>query len=296
MSAYLGEIYSVGCALLWAVAVIFLRTASASVPAVELNILKNALAAGLFGLTLLFAGSGQFHGLSGRDFGLLAISAVFGISIADTTFLKALNLLGASRNAVLDCLYSPLVIILSVLFLHESFGWGQAAGFILIVGGVIVATSSSPHDRIPRPALLAGLAYGSLSMLLMAVGVVIAKPILADTSPLAVSAWRLLVGLGGGIVWVLVSGRLPKTFKVFRGPLPWISIGLGSVLGSWLALLVWMAGFKYTQASTASILNQTSVIFILVLAAIFLREPISWRKATGIVLGFAGVAAVFLAA
>jgi len=295
VEAYQGEIFSVVCALIWAISVIFLRTASASVPALELNILKNAIGTGLFALTLIIMGSGQFAGLTVGTLGLLGISAVLGITIADTCFLKALNLLGAGRNAVLDCLYSPFVIVLSVIFLQESFGLKQAMGFVLIVGGVLMATASSQRDPISKSKLWRGLGYGSLSMLFMAIGVVISKPLLADTSPIAVSAWRLLIGLLGGVVWVVVSGRSRRSIAVFRGPLPWVSITMGAVLGAWLALMVWMAGFKYTEASTASILNQTSVIFIVVLAAIFLREPVGWKKAGGIVLGFTGIVAVFLA-
>lgn len=294
MEAYLGEIYSVACALFWAVAVIFLRTASVSVPALELNILKNSVGVVLFAITFLVLGFDQFQGLDGRSLALLGVSAFFGITIADTAFLKALSILGASRNAVLDCLYSPFVIVLSVIFLQENFGWGQAAGFLLVLGGVFLATSSTHRDPINRRQLWTGLGYGTLSMFMMAVGVIISKPILADTSPIAVSGWRLLIGLLGGFAWVLISGRTRKTVQVFRGPLPWISIIMGSLLGTWLALIVWMAGFKYTNASTASILNQTSVIFIVILAAMFLREPIGWRKALGTGLGFLGIAAIFL--
>jgi drug/metabolite transporter (DMT)-like permease len=294
VETYLGEVFSVGCALLWAVAVIFLRTASNSVPAVELNILKNTLGTGLFALTLLILGPSQFAGLTGLTLALLGLSAVLGITIADTCFLKALNLLGAGRNAVLDCLYSPFVIILSVLFLEESFGWKQAMGFILIIGGVFMATSSSHKDPISQTRLWRGLGYGTLSMLFMAIGVVISKPILTETSPVAVSAWRLWIGLLGGIVWILISGRTKRSMAVFRGPLPWVSITMSAVLGTWLALIVWMAGFKYTEASTASILNQTSVIFIVILAAVFLREPVGWKKVAGIILGFSGIVTVFL--
>lgn len=294
MTAYLGEIFSIACAFFWAIAVIFMRTASISVPALELNTLKNAVGMVLFLGTFLVLGFDQFQGLDERSLILLGVSAIFGITIADTVFLKALKILGASRNAVLDCLYSPFVIILSVIFLQESFGWGQAAGFTLVLIGVLLATASTHQDPIAPRLLWTGIGYGVVSMFMMAVGVIISKPILAETSPIAVSAWRLLIGLLGVVVWMLISGRLSRSMKVFRGPLPWVSIIMASFLGTWLALIVWMAGFKYTQASTASILNQSSVIFIVILAAIFLKEPIGWRKALGSVLGIGGVAAIFL--
>ncbi len=294
MTSYLGEIFSVSCALVWAVAVIFLRTASIKVPALELNILKNSVGVLLFAGTFLVMGFDQFQGLDSLSLVLLGVSAVLGITIADTAFLKALSILGASRNAVLDCLYSPFVIVLSVIFLNETFGWGQAAGFVLVLGGVFLATSSSHRDPVTRRQLWTGLGYGTLSMFTMAIGLIISKPILADTSPIAVAGWRLLIGLLGGVIWMLVSGRAPRSVKVFRGPIPWLSILMGSFLGSWLALIVWMAGLKYTLASTASILNQTSIIFIVILAALFLHEPIGWKKALGTGMGFCGIAVVFL--
>jgi drug/metabolite transporter (DMT)-like permease len=63
----------------------------------------------------------------------------------------------------------------------------------------------------------------------------------------------------------------------------------GSFVGTYLALIVWLAGMKYTEASVSSVLNQTSQIFIFILATIFLKEKITIRKALGISLAFAGI-------
>ena len=52
----------------------------------------------------------------------------------------------------------------------------------------------------------------------------------------------------------------------------------GAVLGSFVALLLWLAGMKYATAGVAAMLNQTSTIYILVLASLFLREPFTRRK------------------
>ena len=56
----------------------------------------------------------------------------------------------------------------------------------------------------------------------------------------------------------------------------------------------WIVGFKYTSVSVASILNQTSVFFTLILAAIFLKERLSSLKIAGAVLGFLGVTLIIL--
>ena len=60
------------------------------------------------------------------------------------------------------------------------------------------------------------------------------------------------------------------------------------------AMLFWIAGFKYAEASVAAILNQTSTIWIVVLAALFLHEPLTWKRGFGAFLAFAGVALIAL--
>jgi drug/metabolite transporter (DMT)-like permease len=53
-------------------------------------------------------------------------------------------------------------------------------------------------------------------------------------------------------------------------------------------MFIWLAGMKYTQASIASALNQTSTIFIFIFAALFLKEPINLKRTIGIILAFIG--------
>jgi len=68
----------------------------------------------------------------------------------------------------------------------------------------------------------------------------------------------------------------------------------GSVLGGYVALTLWIAGYKYTDASVASILNRTNTIFAMILAAIFLKEAFTRRKIVAVILAMGGIALVFL--
>jgi drug/metabolite transporter (DMT)-like permease len=62
----------------------------------------------------------------------------------------------------------------------------------------------------------------------------------------------------------------------------------GSVIGAYLAMVIWLGGMKYTQTSIAAALNQTSNIFVFILAAILLREPVTLIRVIAIILAFAG--------
>jgi len=69
----------------------------------------------------------------------------------------------------------------------------------------------------------------------------------------------------------------------------------GSVIGGYMAMILWLAGMKFTQVSTAAALNQTTNIFIFVFAAIFLKEKINLPRLVGIILAVAGAVLVTFA-
>ena len=57
-------------------------------------------------------------------------------------------------------------------------------------------------------------------------------------------------------------------------------------------MILWLGGIKYTEASTAAVLNQTATIFTLVGARFILLEPVPARRWWGAVIAAAGAAVV----
>jgi drug/metabolite transporter (DMT)-like permease len=66
----------------------------------------------------------------------------------------------------------------------------------------------------------------------------------------------------------------------------------GAVLGSYLGMMCWIGGLKYTKVGIAAILNQSSTVYILILAAIFLNEPFTRRKAVASLVALTGIVLV----
>ena len=77
-----------------------------------------------------------------------------------------------------------------------------------------------------------------------------------------------------------------------REPGVWRVMLPATLIGSLLSQGLWMAGFKYADASVAAALNQTATLFTFVLAVLILKEPVSPRRVAGLVAGMAGVALV----
>jgi drug/metabolite transporter (DMT)-like permease len=223
-----------------------------------------------------------------KDLGLLVLSGFLGIAVSDTFFFYSLNRLGASIVAIIDCFYSPFVIGLSFLILGERMAGWQLIGVALIISGVIAASRSPNGEPVPRRNLILGLIYGVLAMLFVAIGIVIIKPVLATRSVI----WATLVRLvGGAVPLALVIPLLPRR-RTILGPLleraNWKAMIPASFFGSYLSLILWMGGMKYAKASVAAALNQLNTIFIVVLAALFLKERLGWWKIAAVILAFVG--------
>lgn len=291
MQNSLGEFFSVLCAVLWAIAVVLFRVTARDVPALQLNLFKNLFGVALLIPTLFFLPS-HLQWLTPAEWQLLVISGIIGIALADTLFLYALDIIGASRSAILSCAYSPFVIILSIALLDDRLNPTQSIGFLLVILGVLYATFRKPGKSVEVPILGYGIVLHLFADFLMAAGVVLAKPVLEAHSPVFAAAIRLSAGLVGGLIWILLRGNIVEAFAIFKTPLPWFKMSIAAFFGSYLAMMVWLAGFKYTSASVSSILNQTSVFFILIFAALFLNEKLTVKKGVGAILGFIGVAII----
>ncbi len=287
----MGELYSAACALLWAVAVLFFRKSGEQVPPVALNLFKGAVAIVLFIPTLLLAGQPFVAvGQGWRDTLQLLASGAIGIGVADSLFFASLNRLGASGSAVVDCVYGPFVVLLAFFFLGEPLKLTLLAAMTLMVGAILIVTWE-PQSLAGGPEAQrrqrVGVALGLLSMLLMAAGIVLAKPVL-NRSPVL---WATPVRLVGGELVLLTQALLPRhrasALAVFKPGRLWRVTLPSALLGSYLAMIVWIAGMKYTQAGIAGVLNQMSTLFVPLLAAVFLKEKLTRAKLIAVLLGFA---------
>ena len=222
------------------------------------------------------------YSASWDDYALLLFSGAIGIAIADSLVFKALNLLGAGLSAIVNCTYSPFIILFSVLLINESLGWVQVLGVLLIISAVLAATSLKGRGEVSRRNLILGVICGVAAMAIMGISIVMVKPLLDRSPVLWATGIRLIGGLAGLSVHLLIHPRRNAIVKSMICARSWKYTLLGSFLGGYVAMLLWIGGMKYTQASTAAALNQTSNIFVFLLAAWFLKERITGLRAAAI--------------
>lgn len=293
-SEQLGPAYALLTAVTWAIAVVLFKKSGHFIAPFALNLLKNAIGLLLILLSMLFSGTSH-HDASLTDCLMLLASGALGIGIADTLLFTGLNLTGATHQAIVETIYSPAVVVLSFVMLGERLSGQELVGGLLIVSAVLLASLRPDERLLPRETLLKGFLLGTTSMLLMAFAIVWVKPVLERHDVLFSTGLRLTGGLLSlALLGVSTSARRKASVAAFKPQAAWRYAVPGAFLGTYLSLLFWIAAFKYSSAGVAALLNQTSTLFIVILAAIFLREPLTGRVLLAVGLALTGSVVVLL--
>lgn len=284
----LGEFLSLLCALLWAFAVILYRKAGETLDVWEMNLFKSALVLVLMVPTVIF-----FNGLAVPDFGtknflIIFISGVIGIMLADLLYLRALQIIGAGLTGITGSLYSPFVVLLSFFYLGELLNHWQYFGMLIVLAGVLIAGYKKKTADNLNHAPAIGFVYAALGVFFTALGIVIIKPLTHEYPFFWIILVRSLGGFLSMFLFCILFSKSINFIKTLRlkgsQNLIW-----GTIFGQYLSMMIWVAGYKYTSASVASILNETASIFILLLSWIFLKEELSRKKIIGIIITVVGV-------
>lgn len=286
---YIGPICALLTACAWAIGVIFFKQATAYWSALGLNYFKNGLALCLFFITFPLVGQSFWIDAPAEHIVYLLLSGAVGIGIADTLFFKCLDLVGAARSAIVECLYSPSIVFFSFLLLGETITALDVVGGILIISSILLSAGKLTSERNEDAELTKGFVLGAISMVLMGISIVAIKPTLEVYPVLWSTTWRLVGGVVVVTLWIPFSQEkfgsiLKQCFSVSR----WGRALPGAFMGTYVAMIFWIAGFKHGEASITAILNQTATIFTVLLAGLVLKETLTRQHYIGAAAAFCG--------
>lgn len=290
MSIGLGELLSLLCALLWAFAVICYRKAGDTINVNAMNLFKISLTLLLMIPTLYFTEGLTPPNLSAQHWGLLLLSGFFGIMLADLFYLRALQLIGAGLTGLTGSLYSPFVVFLSFIYLSERLNSWQIMGMALVMVGVIVISYRKKSLLIEHPPIR-GFIYAALGVFFTALGIVMIKPVTQELPFFWIITIRTVGGIATMILFNLLIRQSINPLSILKSQGKYWLLA-GAILGQYLSTMVWVAGYKYTSASVASILNETASVFILILSWLILKEQMTPRKVIGALISISGVLVV----
>lgn len=286
----IGDTCAIASAFVWSISVILMRISGFQIPPLPLNFFKSTVALICLLLVHSMLGESWWPEFSRDTHIRMIVSALIGISLADTMIAAALNRLGASLQALADCLYSPVIITVGFLMFGETLNAWELIGGSLVVSGVFVGATMTAEVKNLRD-LWTGVALAASAHILMAVGILMVRDIYIDGPLVWLTAYRFLIAVAILIIWSLIrhGKRMPEVlFSGFRRRDTWLTTIPMAIFGPFLATLLWITGFKHLIAGRAAIYNQLSTVFIIVLAYFFLKEKFTTRKAIGTALALLG--------
>jgi len=282
----MGDLYAVITAVCWSSAVILFDISTKNFTAIQLNVLKNFI--GVFGFILtIILFSIPSPNFSQQDIFTLALSGFLGILIADGLFLESLRRLGSGISAVVSTIYTPTVFIIAFILFNETINLHSYIGGVLVLGGITISVFQPPKT-IKKRDLYIGILFGIMANILTAYSVLIIKPIMKNNSVIYVALYRFSIGFIFGILINILKSGIKQVIQKFKQGLTNQYVILGAFLGTYLSVIFWLAGYKYTLAGRAAIYNQLSTVFIIILARVFLKEPMTSKKIIGVSLAIFG--------
>ncbi len=282
-----GDLYAIGAGFFWSLAVILMRISGLTIPPLPLTLFRSFVAIVGFVVVLLFTGDPLLPKYDAMIWLRLVASAILGISIADTLFAAALNRLGASLQALADCIYAPSVAVVGFFLFGEGLTAWELIGGALVISGVFVGMVKTKEIDDPRD-LIDGTLLAAGAHVIMALGILMVRDVIREGSVIWIAAFRFIVATAGLALFALARGKVDDITMGFRRRDTWKHMIPMGLLGSFIATLLWIAGFKYETPGRAAIYNQMSTVFIILLAWLILKEKMTPRKLAGVALAIAG--------
>ena len=130
----------------------------------------------------------------------------------------------------------------------------------------------------------AGIGYVNLATLVWASNMVIGRMVRDDIGPITLSAARFTIA---ALFFIILLKQSPKLQRP-SGSLIWLLAGM-TLAGVLLFSPLLYLGLHYTTAINGTIINGTGPLLTGLLAAMLIREPMSWRQISGAVVALLGV-------
>lgn len=267
---------------LWSTSWVLIKIGLQEIPALPFAGLRYTLA---FLCLLPFAlRSGQLASLRRLSAGTWARLVSLGLlfySLTQGAQFLSLVYLPALTTSLLLSFTTILVAFLGIFLLGERPTAVQWGGMALYLAGVLIYFYPF---FLPRGQVI-GLVVACVGLLANALSAILGRHVnrSGELEPMAVT----VVSMGIGAA-VLLTGGVAVQGLPYLTVTHWAIILWLAVVNTAFAFTLWNHVLRTLSAMESSIINNTMLFQIAVLAWLFLGEPLGWREAAGMVLAALG--------
>lgn len=291
MNLSAGELAALGCAFLWALNGLLLRTQSAKIPPATMNATRCAVAGGMFLCLLPFDASfSDLLQVPLKEWGLLFFSVTIGIAVGDTLYLIALKEIGISRAIALSGTFPLTTMLWEAVLLDHPPSSSLLSGSLLVAAGVVfLSRQSSPEataDDIPVRLKL-GVFLSLVASLFWGLSSVTLKPAIAHLTLIQANAVRMPMVA----IFLFFTRILPSEKESLRAfdLRSFLIVASTGILGMGIGAHLFLYSINSSEVTKAVTLASTAPLFGMIMGAIFLKEKLTLRLVLGMACCMAGV-------
>lgn len=268
--------------LLWSSSWILIKHGLSDVPPLTFAGLRYSLAA----LMLLAVRAGRAgttrRRISMRTMWTLCAFGLIQFTVTQGAQFVALAHLPAQTTSLALSTTPAVVAILSPLLLGERARPIQFLGIgLLLAGGALYLL---PIAEIVGLSHI-GVAALILAPLSNAAASMLGRRVNRTLAPIDVTAVSMVIGGATLLVAGLSMDGMPRLDAEAVGTIIWLA-----TVNTAVAFTLWNRALKTLSATQASVINNTMLVQIAVLAWVFLGEPFTWAKSAGLALATLGAA------
>jgi drug/metabolite transporter (DMT)-like permease len=277
-------------ALLWATNFIVVKDVVRVIPPVTLSALRFALA-GLVLLVALRAREGTIR-TPWRDLAGIALLGAIGFGVYQMLWTTGLQSVTAGDSALLIAATPVFTALLAVAAGSDTLTARKLAGAVISFAGVAVVIASG--QRLSLDASLAGDLITLAAALCWATYTSFGASVLRRYSPLRTTAWAMLAG---ALVMAPI-GAVQAASVDWASVTPdvWGRVLYSAVVPGAVATTVVFHGVKLLGPTRVTTFQFLVPAFAVLLAAVFLAEPIRLAQLLGGIVIVAGIAVTRTAA
>jgi len=275
--------------LIWGANFSIVKVALRDFPELAFNAMRMVVAGAVFVGVIRFTG-GPPNGrpsrpkLTARDWRELAFLGTIGTFLYQLCFVAGLRRTSVGNSSLIIGISPVIIAVMSALAGHErikAMRWVGVFlalfGLYLVVGrGVDLSGATWRGDAL----MMAGTICWSLFS-------VASQPILKRHSPLIVIG--LAFSIGGGLYVVTLLPWLIRVDWSAVSTFSWLMMLTSALFSLNLSYWIWYTGLQKLGSSRTSVYSYMTPIVAIIVAAIWLGEPISTNQIAGAIAIFSGL-------
>lgn len=257
-------------------------------PELSFNALRLIVASGIFlaliGRSASAPATGTAASIDRSDWRRLALLGVLGHFVYQLCFLAGVARTSVANGALIFGCTPVTVALMASAAGHEKIPLTRWAGVLLSLSGLYVLVG---HRTTWSLASLAGDALMFGGMVCWSAYSVLSQPLLKRYSPVLVTGVSMVIGT---VLYVAISTpALARTDWQAIGVTSWALMFGSSALALAFAYAIWYTGVQRLGSSRTAIYSNLTPIFAMIVATLWLGEPIDSPQIIGAVAILSGV-------